>query len=400
MRRASLIFLILAVLASSMAPAAARPRWKRQLDRLVRRRSMSVAVRHDGEQIYAHRARRRRAPASNQKLLLSMALLDELGPRHRIPTLTAARRRDGSVVTGNLWILGRGDPTISQGRLARSLPRASTRVSDIARSVKRAGVTRVEGRVKAARSYFLHDWFAPGWLSYFPDYYVALPSALTLNGNSFQGRHIHNPERRLARALTRKLRSLGVMVGRRAGAGSPPGNLERISQVTSPRLSILLRHQNRVSSNFFAEMLGKRLAAELYGAPGSIARAAAAIQRWVEARSVGATAYDSSGLSYLNRISARGLTRLLAKATRRQWGQTLRKSLAGGGQGTLKDRLRGVPVRAKTGTLSGVSALSGWIRLRRRQSWAEFSILSRGLAKRTAVRIENRIARRLRKSAR
>jgi D-alanyl-D-alanine carboxypeptidase len=64
-----------------------------------------------------------------------------------------------------------------------------------------------------------------------------------------------------------------------------------------------------------------------------------------------------------------------------------------GGQGTLEDRLHGIPVRAKTGTLSNISALSGWVWLRQEKAWATFSILSGGMPKYTAAAIEDRIVR-------
>ena len=47
-------------------------------------------------------------------------------------------------------------------------------------------------------------------------------------------------------------------------------------------------------------------------------------------------------------------------------------------------------VRAKTGTLDGVSALSGWVWLEHRDAWGEFSIVSRGLTKEAAVRSRTR----------
>ncbi len=75
------------------------------------------------------------------------------------------------------------------------------------------------------------------------------------------------------------------------------------------------------------------------------------------------------------------------------WGSTLRSTLARGGQGTLEDRLEDVKVRAKTGTLEAVSALSGWVWLETSNEWAEFSILSSGMSTTTAKTIENKIVR-------
>ncbi|HWL90883.1 MAG TPA: D-alanyl-D-alanine carboxypeptidase, partial [Actinomycetota bacterium] len=53
----------------------------------------------------------------------------------------------------------------------------------------------------------------------------------------------------------------------------------------------------------------------------------------------------------------------------------------------------GVRVRAKTGTLIDISALSGWVWLEHEGRWGEFSIMSRGMSKSDAVAIENRIVR-------
>jgi D-alanyl-D-alanine carboxypeptidase len=75
------------------------------------------------------------------------------------------------------------------------------------------------------------------------------------------------------------------------------------------------------------------------------------------------------------------------------WTDELRRALPRGGQGTLAHRLRTVDVRAKTGTLDRISALSGWVKLERTGTWAEFSILSRGMSKDASVRIEDRIVR-------
>jgi serine-type D-Ala-D-Ala carboxypeptidase/endopeptidase (penicillin-binding protein 4) len=361
---------------------------------------VSVVVRSHGRGLYSHEATLPRAPASNMKLVLSMALLDKLGPRYRLPTFAESRAR-GGVIRGNLWILGRGDPSVaSAGDFASSMPFGATRLGRLARKIRAAGVRAIHGSVMGSTGYFDHDWFAPGWKRHFPVDEVALPSALTFNGNVAGGRNIGDPELRAATALTHKLRKLGVTVRQPARAGIPPTGLREITHVTSRPLWTLIRYMDRKSSNFFAEVLGKKLAVERYGPPGTIARAAEAISGWAATHGVPVHTYDASGLSYLDRVSARGIVRLLAVAGTHNWGPLLRRSLATGGEGTLKDRLAGVRVRAKTGTLDRISALSGWVWLRRSGKWAKFSILDHGMSATHAAAIEDSIVRIITKDAR
>ena len=229
---------------------------------------------------------------------------------------------------------------------------------------------------------------------YFREEDVPLTTTLTFRGNQVHGIHVRDPERRAAEALTSRLRGLGVAIRGPAGSGLPPGHLRELVSVQSRPLSSLVREMDHDSDNFIAEVLGKRLGADLYGAPGTIARGAAAIASWSRSHGVADRAYDSSGLSYGNRIAPAGITRLLQVANHETWGPLLRYSLAAPGErGTLKHRLKGVRVRAKTGTLEFVSALSGWVWLRRLGTWGEFSILSRGMYTDTAKSIENRIVR-------
>jgi D-alanyl-D-alanine carboxypeptidase len=86
--------------------------------------------------------------------------------------------------------------------------------------------------------------------------------------------------------------------------------------------------------------------------------------------------------------------KLLGAAERKAWGIAAIHALPAPGEGTLRYRLGGLEARAKTGSLfNGVSTLSGWVWLRRRERWAEFSIMSRGMSKSDAVAIEDRIVR-------
>jgi serine-type D-Ala-D-Ala carboxypeptidase/endopeptidase (penicillin-binding protein 4) len=375
--------------------------WKKRISSIARGRSVGIALRLGETSLYEHSARGTRVPASNQKLLLSMALFDLLDPNLRISTKAVARRTDGSVVAGHLYVLGAGDPTISGGgRFGSSLPIRPTRLKRLARHIKQAGIRRIEGSVIGSTNYFTHDWFAPGWKPEFPSQFIAIPTALTFDGNSHRGIHISDPERRAAVSLTRKLEAIGVAVNGSPSAGVPPSDTTQIARVQSEPLRVLARFMNRTSSNFFAEVLGKRLGAEHTGRPGTIAKGAEAIRSWVRSRGVGMVAKDSSGLSYSNRISPRGISKLLGLVEAEKWWHRLRSSLPTGGEGTLQDRLGGVRVRAKTGTLEGYSALSGWVWLKRRDEWAAFSILSAGMPKYRAAAMEDRIVRTIAERAR
>ena len=342
---------------------------------------MSVAVGVNGRFLYRHKDDVRRAPASNEKLLLSMALLDRLGPEHRIVTRAAARS-SGRTVHGRLWILGGGDPAVD---------RTATR--SLARDIRASGIRRIRGRVMGSTRYFRHDWWAPGWRPSFPGTEVALPTALTFEGNRAAGRSVRDPERRAASSLTKQLRSAGVHVRGRPGAGRAPSGLRVVGSVRSRPLDALLRRQNVDSRNFYAEVLGKLLGAVRSDPPGTIRKGARAIEAWATRFGVNVQAHDASGLSYKNRVTAAGLVRLLWAADGATWTNDLRGTLPRGGQGTLAHRLRTVHVRAKTGTLDRISALSGWVRLERTGGWAEFSILSSHTPKDIAVRIEDRIVK-------
>lgn len=365
------------------APAAlprASVRWVQRIRALVEGTPVSVAVGNDGDVWFRHKARTRRPPASNEKLLLSMALLQRFSVDRTMSTRAmAAGEPDDGVVRGGLWIVGAGDPETGPDDLAA-----------LADGIVAAGVTKIRGRVIGATTPFVRDWWAAGWRDYFPAVYIEIPTALTYRGNRAGGRHIADPERRAAVVLKRKLERRGVDVTRGAAMAPAPGGLVELAALDSAPLASIVRRMNVSSSNLRAEVLGKVLGRARFSQP-SIRGGARAVEAFVRARGLDAAAFDSSGLSYANRVSARAILDLLWFADGRPWGAVLRDSLPAGGEGTLDGRLDDVVVRAKTGTLIDVSALSGWVWLERSQEWAEFSILTSGISASRAKSIENRI---------
>ncbi|HSJ51322.1 MAG TPA: D-alanyl-D-alanine carboxypeptidase, partial [Actinomycetota bacterium] len=353
-----------------------KPAWARQIDQAIGRRTVSVSVSEDGSFLYRTADEAPKVPASNEKLLLAMASLDTFGPAHRIVTRAAAASFAGGVVNGDLWILGRGDPIVGRASMGR-----------LADALVAAGVTRVRGRVMGSTAYFERDWNAPGW-NEVAQRYVNRPTALTFDGNGASA-----PEHEAAAALTRQLERRGVRIAGAPGWDRHPKDVAAIASIESKPMRVLLAKMLRPSWNFAAEVLGKGLGAEVRGVPGTIAKGASSIQAWAADRGATFSLFDNSGLSYSNRVTAAGIVRLLSQAEDEPWGRALRGALPKGGQGTLEHRLAAIPVRAKTGSLSGVSTLSGWVFSSSRETWVEFSILCSSLSKATAISIEDRIVR-------
>jgi D-alanyl-D-alanine carboxypeptidase/D-alanyl-D-alanine-endopeptidase (penicillin-binding protein 4) len=359
------------------------PDWRARIDALIGGRSMSVAIGNDGTFWYRRLATVPRIPASNEKLLLSMALLDRLPAGRRIATRAMAVEEpvDG-VLAGDLWLAGNGDPEIDRDRL-----------SALAQAVVDAGILRVDGSVVADTGPFERDWWAVGWRDYFQADEVPFPTALTFEGNVGPGGgHIDDPERRAAAWLTRELRGLGVPVAGKPRMEAAPDALRKIAMIRSDPLIRILGRMNEDSLNFDAEVLAKFLGAQASGV-GSIETGAAAIDAFTAANGApGFEHHDGSGLSYANRVTTQGIVKLLWAVGTRAWAPKLRFALPTTGQGTLEGRLFHVRVRAKTGTLSEISALSGWVWNRTVADWIEFSIVSFGLDKSTAIDLEDAIA--------
>jgi D-alanyl-D-alanine carboxypeptidase/D-alanyl-D-alanine-endopeptidase (penicillin-binding protein 4) len=362
----------------------ASPWWIRRIDTEVAGSPVSVEVAYRGAPLYEHLDHVLRAPASNEKLLLSMALLDHVDGATTIPTrlLTPTPPVNG-VISGNLWIEGHGDPEGSHATLAA-----------LAARLKATGVRAVRGSVLAESGPFARDWWANGWRPYFPRYDIPLPTALTYDGNvGPHGIDPPEPDRRAAVVLTAILKARGIAVKGAPGIGSPAAPLTRLAEVRSLPLATLIHHMDVPSDNFDAEVLGKYLGTHVLGPPGTIAKGATTIEAFAAANGVhDIVANDGSGLSYANRVSAADIVALLHAVEAQPWGSTLRGLLPIGGQGTLKHRLTDVTLHAKTGTLTHISALSGWVWLSKENDWGEFSIVSH-VGKPRATAIEDAIVR-------
>jgi D-alanyl-D-alanine carboxypeptidase/D-alanyl-D-alanine-endopeptidase (penicillin-binding protein 4) len=341
----------------------------------------------DGKAMFEWRAGTRRVPASVQKLLTTAASLDRLGTEARFETAVLA---DGpvtdGVLSGNLYLRGSGDPSFGTSAMRQ-----------LAALVDETGLDEVDGRVYGDESFF--DSRRGGPASAFrTSPYVGPLSALAFNRGSLwplaRGWQV-NPPAFAADRMRVILRGENVDVARKARTGRTPADATTLATIASPRLEALIRHTNHVSDNYYAEMLLKGLGARS-GTTGSTAVGAQVAARFAREHGFRARIADGSGLSRANAISPRGVGRLLLDAQDEDWFDSFYRSLPlAGKSGTLHKRMRGTAAagncRAKTGTLSGVSALAGYCKSRSGKRLA-FSLLMNGVNVWTARRIQDRVA--------
>jgi D-alanyl-D-alanine carboxypeptidase/D-alanyl-D-alanine-endopeptidase (penicillin-binding protein 4) len=212
---------------------------------------------------------------------------------------------------------------------------------------------------------------------------------------------VKDPSRYAGEVFALALRQAGVRLGRsKVSSDELPNRVERFGVHRSPTLGVLIRSVNKLSNNFMAEQILRTLGGD------DAATAAASLERlreWtreIEIPQTGLSLGNGSGLYDNNRISAAQMTQMLARmyADFRYRADYLASFAVMGVDGTTRRRLDESParrwIRAKTGTLDGVSALSGYAGAEGRAPIA-FSILMNDLGRwetGAARRVQNEIA--------
>ncbi|MBI3181682.1 MAG: D-alanyl-D-alanine carboxypeptidase/D-alanyl-D-alanine-endopeptidase [Myxococcales bacterium] len=179
------------------------------------------------------------------------------------------------------------------------------------------------------------------------------------------------PPQYFGHTLKAMLQERGVRVKGGVKTGLVPPGAKLLMVLQSDTLDIVLKRMNKHSSNFVAEQLLKTLGAEGRGAPGSTQKGIEVVEEFLE-KEVGLprgsyVMKNGSGLNDTNRFSASQLNQLLRHMYNRfpLAPEYLSALGVAGKDGTLKYRFEGSEaagrLRAKTGTLENVSALSGYV---------------------------------------
>ncbi|UOY92466.1 D-alanyl-D-alanine carboxypeptidase/D-alanyl-D-alanine-endopeptidase [Ectobacillus sp. JY-23] len=382
------------------------------------RAGISVYNTKTGESVYQHDADKTFVPASNLKLYVTAAALDRLGEEYRFRTevYTTGHVNPQGTLLGDVVIKGYGDPSLSKAdltALAVKLKDAgvkavngnilvddsyyddmrlgegwmwddeiytySAQISALAvnenvvdLSISAAGVeveprndvVKIDNRasvVEGTKTDLTIDRQRGSDT-------IVITGTIGKDAAPYTDQiTVEDPALFAADAWKYALRENGIAlkkakVEKTAGVQGTPLVVHE-----SQPLSALIVRLNKESDNFYAEMLVKQLGASQKG-EGSFDAGADVIATFLEKAGI-PTNYkqvDGSGLSRLNLISPKQMAQLLTYVDKQPYQEAFERSLPiAGVDGTLKSRMKGTSaeknVRAKTGSMSGVNGLSGYV---------------------------------------
>ena len=352
---------------------------------------------------------KKRIIASNAKLFTGAAALERFGTGGRFTTgvwTNGVLGADG-VLLGDLYLRGGGDPYFGTDAFVRKNFGSQATVENLAQAVENAGVKSVTGRIWGDETVFdsrrgtaKYGYRASGEIG-------GQLSGLVFNKGYNSGKFQSDPPRFAAQKLRVALRGVGVKVTTRIGVGKTPADARQIASVKSLPMASLVRQMNKPSNNYLAEMLVKSLALPAaaatadggtvpLGSKAATTRAGGSFARRHAAGLGSRVALaDGSGLSRSDRAAPREVVDILKSLTAEQEYAEFSASLPVAGiDGTLAKRMRGSAAqrrcRAKTGTLSNVSTLSGYCNTSGGRKIA-FSILQNKVAPYLAKMREDKI---------
>lgn len=388
-------------------------------------------------------------PASNQKIILAAGALALLGPSYRFETGVYGSVEDGAadslVVRGNgdpafstqdLWGLAerllargltrvKGPILVDQSAFDDNFTPPGFEQQPDEWAAFRAPVSAVALNQNTVTLFVLPGkagerariWSSPPGVLASQGSVLTRPKGstntiafqLTLNGSQLsakisgaiaQGQPLQRFTRRVADprlvpgiVLKQLLEKRGVQLvdGVALGGASETRLLVSVKSEPLARLAFEL---GKESDNFYAEMLLKALAKQQQPLPGTSEGGAAALVAWLKRRNLwvaGTALRNGSGLFDANRLSAQQIINVLVEMQQdsRISAEFLSQLSVAGRDGTLrsrfpKERETGV-IRAKTGTLSRVDALSGYVLVAGRPRFA-FSILLNGVVEHAEAR--------------
>jgi len=320
-------------------------------------------------------------PASNQKLLVAAAALDVLGPDFTYITSVAGPEPVGGVITGDVYLVGGGDPLLSgewypESSLDRFAAFNITSIDELARRLAAAGVQRIEGAVRGDGSRYDDEFYAPGWGGGVAGLEAGPYDALLVNDSRVLGddQRGSDPNEAGAREFVRILGEMGIVVSGGASTGVAPAAAGELASVESMPLTAVVEEMLTNSDNNTAELMVKELGHATTGT-GTRLAGLETIRSTLDGWGVDGTGLvlgDGSGLSLDNRTTCTTMMQVLQHVG---FDSPVGAGLAIAAQtgtltGVFEDTEVAGRLRGKTGTLNNppfdedppaVKALSGYL---------------------------------------
>ena len=354
--------------------------------------SMYVADASSGAPLFSQDGQKARIPASNLKLLTAAAVLKTLGPDTRFATEVLAGSSATEIVLrgggDTMLAAGEGDPDAALGHAG-----LATLAQQTAAALSKAGVTGAV-TLMVDDTLFTGPALNPKWTKGDVDAGEIAPIfPLALNAGRFQPEVLSGPRPQdsamtTAQAFADALADAGVDVAESMSRGTATGAV--LASVESATVAEQAQYMLAESDNYVAEALGRMVAVKL-GNDATNAGAVAAVRQVVEQLGLsldGVVSTDNCGLAEGNLISPERLVQmvsLMLADPSSDVGQALAGLPIAGLSGSLSQRFVADPqlngaglVRAKTGSLNEVSALSGYV-INSHGRLLVFSILGNGL---------------------
>lgn len=284
-------------------------------------------------------------PASTLKMIIAVTALDKLGCDYNFTTRVAYTGHvDSLSLVGNIYCKGGFDPTLANGD-----------ISDIADSIAALGIDTIKGDICLDLTMKDRDRLGEGWC--WDDDNPVLSPLVVGRKDEFGDR------------LTRRLRQKGIVLTGRCCEDNMPGGANTIYKKVTP-LATVMRRQLKRSDNLYSEAIFYQIASDgMVRSRATAKNGRQAVNRLISKFGFKPSGYyiaDGSGLSLYNYVSAELEVAFLRYAYHnKDIYETLHDCLPiAGVDGSLDERMRrGAAhdnVRAKTGTVTGISSLAGY----------------------------------------
>jgi D-alanyl-D-alanine carboxypeptidase/D-alanyl-D-alanine-endopeptidase (penicillin-binding protein 4) len=341
-----------------------------------------------GKELCAIHEHCRFIPASNTKLFTAIAALECLGPDYRFETyLLTDGTVEGTVLHGSLYLKASGDPSLTAADLTQLMT-----------VLHNHGVTEVTGNLWIDMAEFDNDIFPTGSCIDNIGYAWNAPVTLfSIDGKAacvelLRGGSLVSDEKFMvsvvdANALMRQIfEATGIRfhgsVNALYACDGNSANLTMLAVHHSEPLSQLIKVMMKDSNNLYADCIFKKIASAVSGSQGSWKQGYHELKALMERIGINPqelVIMDGAGRSRYNLVSPSHIIILLQWAYKQPYFPHFLESLSiAGTDGTLKERMKDLSpcIRGKTGTLSGVSALCGYVILP--DDIVAFSILVNG----------------------